>query len=151
MNFEKKNVESQKVAFIKNIGTLEEIDRVIGKLIKWVQKNNVQLSDAPFAIYYTEPCMVNPDEMVYDILIPVSEDVEGDDEVKIKTLPSCTIISTIHKGSYTTLAETYKGIWDYIIENKYNGNGYPREVYLNSPQDVPDDELLTEIQFPIKE
>jgi effector-binding domain-containing protein len=97
MIFEKKNIESQKVAFIKHIGDVEEMGVVIGNLMEWVSKNNIQIMGAPLAIYYTDPSMVNPNEMVYDMLIPVSEDVKGDDDVKIKTLPSCTVISAIHK------------------------------------------------------
>lgn len=34
--------------------------------------------------------------MIFDRVLPVSEYFEGDDEVKIKTLLSCTVIFSIH-------------------------------------------------------
>lgn len=151
MKLEKKNIESQKVGYIKHIGNVKDMGMIMDKLMTWVNKNNITVVGVPFTIYYTDPRMVNPDEMVYDMLIPISNDIEGDEEVKIKTIPPCTVISTVHKGPYTTLPEAYKAIWDYILENKYEMSGMPLERYLNNPQDVPEDELLTEIQFPIKE
>lgn len=150
MNFEKKNIESQKVAFIKHIGRVEEMDK-FGDIMEWISKNNIQIVGVPFSIYYTDPSMVNPDENVFDMAVPIAGEVEGTEEIKIKELPACTVISTIHKGSYSNLHEAYKGVWDYMMENKYEMSGVPLEIYLNNPQDVPEEELLTEIQFPIKE
>ena len=42
-----------------------------------------------------------------------------------------------------------KRLHSYIKENGYNRYGQPRELYLNSPGQVSDNELLTEIQIPI--
>lgn len=152
MKFEKKNISSQQVAFIKHIGHVEEMGMIIGKLMELIYKNNIQVLGGPFSIYYTDPSMVNPDEMVYDIAIPIAENVKiEDNEVKVKTLPETHVIATIHKGDYKNLNETYQGVWNYIVENKYEASGPPLEIYLNSPEDVSQDELLTEIQFPIKE
>jgi AraC family transcriptional regulator len=151
MNFEKKIVETEKAALIKHVGTVEEMGLVLEKLMKWVSEENVKVIGAPFSLYYTDPSMVEPDEMVYDMGIPIANDVEGNNDIKIKEIPKHTVISSIHKGKYTTLTETYMGIWQYIEENKYVPNGVPKEIYLNNPQEVSPEELLTEVQFPIKE
>ncbi|MGL4670345.1 MAG: GyrI-like domain-containing protein [Methanobacteriaceae archaeon] len=150
MNFEKKIVESEKISYIKHIGKVEEVPMVMGKLMEWAYKNNINIAGPPCSLYYTDPSMVDPEEMVYDMIIPVSGDVKGNDEVKIKEVPEHTVISVIHKGDYSSLSETYMGIWNYIQENEYLSNGYPKEIYLNSPQEVSPDELLTEIQFPVE-
>lgn len=151
MKFIKKNVETQKVAFIKHIGNVKEMSIIISKLMEWIYKNNIKVIGYPFIIYITDPNIVNPDKMVYDIAIPVSGDVEGNTKIKIKILPESTVISTIHKGEYTNIGEAYQGLWDYIVENKYEVIGFPKEIYFNNPQEVSSEQLLTEIQFRINE
>jgi effector-binding domain-containing protein len=38
---------------------------------------------------------------------------------------------------------------EYSIKNKYDVIGSPKEIYFNSPHEVAEEELLTEIQFPV--
>ncbi|HEX3012897.1 MAG TPA: GyrI-like domain-containing protein, partial [Methanobacterium sp.] len=34
-------------------------------------------------------------------------------------------------------------------ENSYNITGPVKEIYMNNPMEVAEDELLTEVQFPV--
>lgn len=124
MNFEKKIVKSEKIAYIKHIGKVEEVPMITGKLMEWAYKNNITIAGPPCALYYTDPSMVDPDQMVYDMVISISGDVKSNGEVKIKEVPEHTVVSAIHKGDYNRLSETYMGTWNYIPENKYVFNGY---------------------------
>lgn len=150
MDFEKKDIGPEKVAYINYTGNVEDMGMIIGKLTDWIVKNNINVVGAPFALYYTDPSMVSPDEMEYDVAIPVSGDLKEIDDIKIKEIQKHTVISGIHKGAYSNLPDTYMAIWNYIMENNFEANGVPKEIYLNDPDEVKEDELLTEIQFPIK-
>jgi effector-binding domain-containing protein len=46
---------------------------------------------------------------------------------------------------------TYKDLCDYMMKKGMEFAGPSRELYLNDPGKTPADELMTEIQVPIKE
>lgn len=149
MEFKKKTIKLEKIAFINHTGHVEDMTLIMEKLFIWIQAEKVRVVGPPFALYYTDPSMVEPEYMVYDMCIPIEGDYTKTDEIDFKEIPEHTVISSIHKGEYNTLGDTYMGIWNYIQENKYEPNGIPKEIYLNNPYEVDIDDLLTEIQFPI--
>lgn len=55
----------------------------------------------------------------------------------------------IHKGPYEECAPTYEKLFSWIAENGIGIFGHVREVYLNDPQEVQPDEVLTEIYAPL--
>jgi len=54
-----------------------------------------------------------------------------------------------HLGAYANLGETYAAIVKWIEDNGYRIINIPYEKYLNSPHEVPEEELVTEIYFPV--
>jgi effector-binding domain-containing protein len=151
MEIKDKIIEEEKLAVINYKGNVEDMGILLAKLMGWAEANKFQLAGAPFAIYYTSPDNTAPEEMVYDMGIPVSKDTELSDEgeIKIVELLEHRVLSTVHKGSYKELPGSYKAMAEYSIENNYDIIGSPKEVYFNSPHEVPEEELLTEIQFPV--
>ena len=151
MDFNKKIIKEEKVAYINHKGIVEDMGIVLEKLMGFIVKNNLSICGPPFSLYFTDPSMVEPEEMVYDMAVPICGDFEAEGEIQIKIIPEHSVISAIHKGEYTNLPDTYMAIWNYIQDNKYEPNGIPKEIYFNSPHEVPVEELLTEVQFPIED
>ena len=60
-----------------------------------------------------------------------------------------TAASIVHKGSYDNMGESYATVVAWIQERGHAMVGPAREVYLNSPAEVDEAALLTEIHFPI--
>ena len=149
MKIEDKIVEDQKWAVINHKGPIGDIEVLIAQLFGWVESENVELVGAPFAMYYTRPTNSKEDDVVYDVGVPIASDYPGTDLIKIVDMLEHKVLAIIHKGSYDTINESYQKIVDYSIENKYDIIGSPREIYFNSPLDVSEDELITEIQLPI--
>ena len=145
-----KKVESMKVALISVQGPYSEIGPVFGELYGWLSKKGVQPAGLPFGIYYDNPDEVPPEECRYDICVPIAVQVESDERVQIKELPEIEVASFIHKGAYEKVNSSWKKVYTWIYRNNYKPAGPGREVYLNSPEEVPEDSLLTEIQVPIK-
>ncbi|RBQ22772.1 DNA gyrase inhibitor [Candidatus Methanobinarius endosymbioticus] len=151
MKIEDKVIEEERLAIINYKGNVENMGILLGKLMAWVEINKVQVVGPPFSIYYTNPENTDPEEMVYDMGIPVSKDTElsDKDDVKIVELLEHRVLSAMHKGYYKDLHNIYKAMVEYSIENKYDLIGSPKEIYFNSPHEVPEEELLTEVQFPV--
>ncbi len=151
MKIEDKIIEEEKLAIINYKGPVEDMEILLSKLTTWVEVNEIEVNGPPFAMYYTTPGSVAPDEMIYDMGIPIAIDseIEGNDEINVVELLEHRVLSTVHKGSYNTLSESYNEMVEYSIKNNYDIIGSPKEIYFNNPHEVSEDELITEIQFPV--
>jgi len=151
MKIEDKIIEDERLAIINYKGNVEYMGILLDKIMAWAEVNKIQIVGPPFSIYYSSPQNTSPEEMIYDMGIPVSKDTELSDESEIRVvdLLEHRVLSTIHKGSYENLADSYKEMVDYSIKHNYDIIGSPKEIYFNSPYEVSEEELLTEIQFPV--
>ena len=72
-------------------------------------------------------------------------------EIKTKqTMESKLVAYTIHKGSYNKLGEAFQRLSQWISKNGFEIIGHPTDIYYNDPNTSPEEELLTEVQIPIK-
>lgn len=91
---------------------------------------------------------------MWEIRSPIAGDVpfSGPDEhgLGVKRLDAARVVSAVHKGPFDDVAETYEALVAWIVENRYEIIGPVEEVYLSDPQNVPPEELLTEVRFPVR-
>ncbi|AKB79556.1 S-adenosyl-L-methionine-binding protein [Methanosarcina horonobensis HB-1 = JCM 15518] len=149
MEIKLKTVEESQVASISHTGPVEEMGGIIEELAGWITQKELRVTQPPFAVYYTRPVEVPPDKMQYEIGIPFQGDTNGDKRVRIKIMPKHKILSAIHKGPYEEIGSVYAEVMQYITEGNYEMIGAPREVYITISGEVPDNELLTEVIFPV--
>lgn len=110
---------------------------------------NVEMNGPPYSAYYTSPAEVAPEDMQYEMGVPFIGIASESGKVKIKELPAQDVIYTIYEGPYNKVGQVYEILMNKIIEEGYQMVGVPVEIYLNSPMEVSEDELLTEVQFPV--
>jgi effector-binding domain-containing protein len=84
-----------------------------------------------------------------EICSPVDTPFAGLEEVYGAEIPGGTVASTIHRGSYDEMAPAYADIMMWMDREGREPAGPPREYYLNDPENTKEDDLLTEIAFPI--
>jgi effector-binding domain-containing protein len=84
-----------------------------------------------------------------ELFMPVAAPFDAPEGIEVKTQPATTVASTIHRGPYAECAPAYHTLTGWIQEHGHEIAGPPRELYLNDPREVGEDEALTEIQFPI--
>ncbi|MBN1311760.1 MAG: MerR family transcriptional regulator [Anaerolineae bacterium] len=110
--------------------------------------------DRVVALYYGPPDE-NGIDMAVGVIAPDgfegSVPVEGDLMMTVSELPAVEKMAClIHKGSYSRLGETYQAFGRWIEANGYRIVNPCREIYLNNPDDVPEEEWLTEIQYQLE-
>ncbi len=149
MEIKLKIVEEHQVASISHEGPVEDMGEVIGELAGWIKQKGLLITQPPFSVYYTSPTEVQPEKMKYEVGIPFQGDGYGDERVKIKIMPKHKILSAIHKGPYEEIGSVYAEMTQYVIESGHEMIGAPREAYINTQDEVPDKELLTEVIFPV--
>lgn len=149
MKIDSKTIEEKQVASISHVGLVEDMGELIGELAGWTMKKGLQITEPPFVVYYTSPLEVPPQKMEYEVGIPFKGEVKGEGRIRIKIMPQHQVLTTIHQGPYQEVGSAYGMMMEHLMKEGYEMIGVPREIYLNSPQEVPETELLTEIQFPI--
>lgn len=149
MDIELKKTEEKQVAYIFYTGPVEDIGDLIGEIVEWMMVQKVEMTGPPYSAYFTSPAEVAPEDMQYELGVPFTGDASEEGKVKIKILPAQQVLSALHKGPYNEVGQVYEVLMNKIIEEGYQMVGAPMEIYFNSPMEVPEKELLTEIQFPI--
>ena len=71
-------------------------------------------------------------------------------EVNVKTTEPQEVAFAVHKGSYQKLGEVFGKLVQWIEENGYEIVGPSVTVCYNDPHTTPEEELISECQFPVR-
>ncbi|HAU32006.1 MAG: Uncharacterized protein XD78_1406 [Desulfotomaculum sp. 46_296] len=149
-NIELKEQNTQPILFIKAKTSLEGLQKIIGesyvKIIAHLTELGQQPSFAPFAAYYN----LDMQNLEVELGFPVEKQMPGKGEILYGQIPPGRVISCTYKGPYAGMEKLYAEMFKWIAENGYEFVGVVYEYYLNSPMEVPEGELLTRIDLPIK-
>ncbi|MHC1591873.1 MAG: GyrI-like domain-containing protein [Candidatus Helarchaeales archaeon] len=128
--------------------------KLIGELMKeiFAPDNQKQM------VRITGPIMFLAHDLEYkevdadiEIAIPIAGRITiHSDEVEVKNLPKSKVISITQAGPYDEIGSAYTIAFDHAIKNGFKIAPPIRELYLNDPNQVPEAEILTEIQIPIE-
>lgn len=149
MEIELKKTEEKQVAYIFYTGPVEDMGDLIGEIVDWMMNQNVEMTGPPYSAYYTSPAEVAPEDMQYELGVPFLGEASEAGKVKIKNMPTQQVLSALHKGPYNEVGSVYEILMNKVIEEGYQMTGAPLEIYFNSPMEVPETDLLTEVQFPV--
>lgn len=131
------------------------IHKLIGEICACVsgpenQRNRVKVTGPIMFLYHEEEYKETDADI--EIALPVSGRVSVEDpKMEIKTIPAARVVSAIYRGPYPGVEAGYKQIFSYIEKNHLETFAPSRELYLNDPAEVPEEELMTEVQVQIKE
>jgi len=73
----------------------------------------------------------------------------NDPAIKERTLPAVQVVSAIYKGPYDGVEVGYSRLFEYMTQHGLEIAGGSRSLYINDPEKVPEEELLTEVQIPV--
>ena len=135
----------RKTTNLKTIG--DDIGAGFGQLMQFMGTAGVMPVGAPFIVYWD----IIDEETSGDIelCIPVGDGISGTEQIEVKTLPSETVAWTIHHGPYREIGPAYHTLEGWVSDHGHQITGPPREIYLNDPTQVTEDELLTRVEWPI--
>jgi len=149
MKIEIKTIPEYQVAFILKKGSYEQIPPNLGKVVEWLMTKNVEIQMPIYGLYYNSPMEVSEEELEWEVGAAFLGKLEGEGDIQIKTIPQHEAVTTVFKGPYGEAASVYMKLVEYATKEGYQLAGPPLESYLNSPDEVPESELLTEIRFPV--
>ncbi|MGA9187008.1 MAG: GyrI-like domain-containing protein [Methanosarcina sp.] len=114
------------------------------------QRNRVKVTGPIMFLYHDEEYKETDADI--EIALPVSGRIAVEDpKMEIKTLPAVKVVSVIYRGPYPGVEAGYNRLFSYAEENSLEPFGPSRELYFNDPAEVPEEELMTEVQIQVRQ
>ena len=123
----------------------DSIGGAFGVLMAHGTKQHVTWAGPPFVLY-PSAC---EGEFEIAVCMPVAPGAASGEGVAVEEMPGGACASTVHRGTYGEVGKAYVALQKWMTDNGRRPAGMVREVYLNDPQTVPPEELLTEIDWPV--
>ena len=121
----------------------------MGTIMGAISGGGGEMHGMPIALYHD---VIDEESAgVIEVGIPVATPIEvGEGDVTCRTLPATTAAVTTHRGAYEEIAPAYHVVAGWITDHGHQPVMPAREVYLNDPTTVPEEEWLTEVQWPFQ-
>lgn len=148
-----KTVPDETVAYLEMRGPYSQIPAGYGLLYGWAAQHGFSPQGMPEAVYLTAPDEVPEEQALWELWAPVagaSDDSPADETgCGVKHTGERMVAYAIHKGPYEQLGEVYEPLVQWLTAQGYAVAGPPEEVYFSDPDQVPPEEYLTEVRFPV--
>jgi effector-binding domain-containing protein len=101
-------------------------------------------------VYHADQVLDEETAAPIEICFPVAAPFGGTGQVYGTELPGGPAAVTLHRGPYAEIGPAYHTVSGWVQDHGHELAGGPREVYLNNPREVPEADLRTEVQWPIR-
>jgi len=143
-----------RVLFLRHTGPYDQVGTTWGRLMMWAgMRGLLGPGMRLLGISYEDPDVTPPDQLRYDACVVVSRPVEPEGEFGVTEVSGGTYAVATHKGAYEKLSDTYRQLFGgWLPDSGRSLRDVPCfEEYLNSPQFVRPEELLTRIHIPLED
>jgi AraC family transcriptional regulator len=102
-------------------------------------------------VYHGDPDVTPAGKLRADCGVTVDDGVAGAGEVGVQTLDGGDYAILRQRGPYSELSAAYRWLYGTWLpaSGREPRHAPPFEVYLNSPQEVKAEDLLTDIHLPL--
>ena len=150
MEILEKRIEETKVAYAQYKGSYDKIPTHLQELGQLVIDDGLNLTGMVYGAYFNSPDEVPENQLEYELGFSFDGDLKLQEGiVGFKEIPEHTVLAAVHKGPYNEVGPVIQAIGEYADNNGYDIVGPVTEVYLNDPNEVSPDDLLTEVRFPV--
>jgi effector-binding domain-containing protein len=123
-----------------------QLGRIYGSIINYIQGSGGTTPLTPYVAYFN----MDMQDLDLEAGFNVTEGISGEGDIVASEIPAGKQVSCTHKGPYAASEAAYKEMTEWMQKNQCIPTGVAYEFYLNSPEEVPESELLTKIMFPLK-
>jgi AraC family transcriptional regulator len=145
------NGENFTYAALECLGPYEQMGQKIGELMAEVQKQGLEMLSGPVTIFYNSPYQVKPEELRWDVCVPVHPLEKVAAPLKKGEYKFATVAEVIFKGPYAASGSAYPPLLEFIAQNGYAVCGPVCETYMDDPALTKAEECRTLIVVPVKE
>jgi len=153
MRVEIKRIKPLRVAFMRHVGPYGQVGTTWDKLLPILGKEGLLGGNPMFiGICHDDPEVTAPNKLRYDACVTVDHDFHGEGEAGIQIIGGGEYAVTTHQGPYNKIGDTYATLLGQWLPRSGRELGATPcfEVYLNSPESSPPEDLLTDIYAPLR-
>ena len=143
-----KTTEKMTVLYLEYLGPYDQVAPLFGQLGEYAARKG--LSGNMVGIYYDDPDVVRAESLRSEIGIVVPDGFMPDSGYGVQVIPARKVVYAVLKGPYEEIAKEYDYIMGWMMKNGYKMSGPVMEIYLEAGPNVPPEQLVTEVQFPIE-
>lgn len=149
MSFVIEMVETQEqpTLVLKTVTSVSEMPKILGKAFMDIVTHIMELGEQPVGPAFVGYFNMDMERLELEIGFPVSKPLPGKGEIMAGHIPAGRQVTCMYKGPYMEMPPAYEAINQWIKDNGYKPTGTVYEHYYNSPDEVPESELLTKIVF----
>jgi AraC family transcriptional regulator len=143
-----KTADKMTIVYVEHVGPYDQLEPIFGQLAAYAIKKNLALNVV--GLYYDDPDEVPAESLRCELGVQVEEGFQPDSGYMVKEIPAHKVVYAVMKGPYDKIAMEYPNIMDWMEEKGYQMNGPITEIYLEAGPDIPPEQLVTEVQFPVE-
>ena len=128
MDYEVKVIPEQKLGVINCKTPIEDLGVFLSILMDWTDTEDIETDGNPFIVYFSPRHEVNQGDVVYDVSIPIKQDAEETDRIRVVDMIENKVLSGMHYGSTENIMDTYADLVEIAQANNYDIIGSPKEV-----------------------
>ncbi len=137
-------------AALECLGHYAQVPQKLGALMAEVQKQNLEMLGGPSMIYYNSPAQVKPEELRWDVCVPLHALEEVSAPLKKGEYKYPLVAELIYKGPYDTVSTAYPALMQFIAKSGYSVCGPVCESYMDDPAAAKPEECRTLIVVPVR-
>lgn len=117
--------------------------RAFGDVWAFMQANGIAPQGPALSVYYT----YDPETVTFraGFVVDRADLDKADGAVKGDVTPAGRVVHFTHKGPYSELRTSYGKLMEYMGAEGLAMGAPTWELYVNDPDETPEDELITEI------
>ncbi len=144
---------ARRVAFVRHVGPYADCGAAWEKLCAWAGPRGLLGPQTQFiGVCHDDPETTPPDKVRYDACITAPDAAAPEGEVGVQELAGGDFARTVHQGPYENLSATYNALCGQWIpaQGREMRHAPSLEVYLNTPDRTPPQDLRTEVLVPLE-
>lgn len=122
------------------------VGKVYGSIINYIIESGGEPLGPAFIAYYN----MDMENLTVEIGFPVAKEMEGKGDITLRYIPAGKKATGFHKGAYHEIGPLYDKLAVWINQKGCDPTGVVYEYYYNSPQEIPESELLIKVEFLLK-
>lgn len=131
------------------MGSYKNHEKVIHEFMQAATAQGFEMSAPMLGIYYNSPMDTPEDSLVWEIGFGVPDSLVVSHPLVVKKWTFTKVAKAIHTGPYETVDQTYPKIFEFIGKENMIPAGPTMERFLSDPQQVPPEQMKTEIWVPV--
>lgn len=139
--------QAQPTLVLRAVTPVTELPKLLGKAFMDIVTHIMELGEQPVGPAFVGYFNMDMERLELEIGFPVSKPLPGKGDIEASQIPAGKQVTCMYKGPYMGMPPAYEEIKQWIKDNGYKAIGTVYEYYYNSPEEVPESELLTKIVF----